>query len=1417
MYLCNKNGAELVGPDGTSRGHVGVAKLCLKDMVRDEKPSDSGTCEIRGMIELTGIVGLPPKEDKKKPTKKPKNDNSSRRDMSADLESPGAGEEEQMEEEKPASLGEIKVRIAVRPPTKRLGTAPPVSPDGDGAGAGGTADEDMPTDMLELARIAVNRKAVFAKSKMPEADGAKPAVDEGAGVGVVAGAPAPTDEGVPPMVAGVPVETPAPPQGADGAAAEEEANDEALESGPGAGKGADVNTVSRLLMMGSKKDTVVFTFAYWVKWRPFDPIGDQMLFFGDPRNQPTLIRGSKLGALVDNQFCATEYDPRLAGDNWQLLVVTNDGQYSKFYIGFSSVDDSGAPTPARSQEPEPNRNPADVRTEFSADVRIRRLDTTGKGAGWLAQAWIWPRDLTPDEVRELWMETKKRYPVAKRGIPTGGIGKLSGYREAPSIGKKGGLDAVRASSASKKDDKLPPLATEAKKKKEGELMPWDIYDPIVDKDTAAMLEIPLAAKLAFQRLINVFSVLVDYTSYSASFLVIDRMHNMSCTTELMIEIALRRNQGTPPVVLLMDSRKRITQATIKLKKLIACGFLIDETKAYGENKKLLSEDFAMGADLRRLVSKAGLAWLRASQAELKSVEDMMAPLSKQVQSAYMEHGDEMELEKDGRPKLSLIWKNFYQAQLFASATHYIVFDEVEQKGKSLLPSLGSIGSIFMNGETDTYHKVIACIQDGSPLLLFESTGGVTQVFAYAMKAVRLLKPKWDVDFIMRLVTEYKARAARGKDTALGRVQQEVNRKYMLENIHLLDKELARIDLMLSTDSNEEWMTNFGLPEILMLFEIWQRAPDFLLRQLQTADVMKKNAEQLLDLFTGCFSTNAGGIPELGLGNAEIRVVATAWNRHLLLYNNARIYAYRSWIMQFTLYFLSFMTTTLSILTTPEGDLRESFALQQVMTIVPIVTALLGTVSTRLRTQQKFSACKMASYEIVAEIYKFRVKAIEYDSQALSALLAARNNPNKDKKKDDNEIVVPISSKERDKFARTLFVQRVSEIYTNCMNTEMAKGTSITHTSNFGMDPARLLRGDDTGPDESEKETRAQLMEHVANRLYFLTTAEWSLGVDAIKAQSEAANMRKNQWRLKQIEGISKKFVALFATIAFKVLELSILISAMFFSRLKGAVKGAADPANFSAKPPPPPGGGDEEEGEQSGRVLDVNPTQQRLNELKARFAKYFPVSVAEMASFDMDGGDEAKRGLERLDDTYAEVDEDAEPVKGPAAGAPSASIRIRDDFFSVITIDDYMKYRAKPVLTYFERTAPWRGYWMQVLEILIFILNASGAGLVGMGKLYVPYVALTVAAASMARSFLEFSNLGKQVEAYNMAVNQCHNLMNEWDAMTRTQRRTSKTIKMVVGTIEGAFAIVAAALTDALPGGNKDDGDGEDDEEEKDK
>lgn len=151
---------------------------------------------------------------------------------------------------------------------------------------------------------------------------------------------------------------------------------------------------------------------------------------------------------------------------------------------------------------------------------------------------------------------------------------------------------------------------------------------------------------------------------------------------------------------------------------------------------------------------------------------------------------------------------------------------------------------------------------------------------------------------------------------------------------------------------------------------------------------------------------------------------------------------------------------------------------------------------------------------------------------------------------------------------------------------------------------------------------------------------------------------------------------------------------------------------------------------------------------------------------------------------------------------------------SSITIDDYMHYRAKPICTHVERTAPWRAFQQQCIEICVFAINSSGAVLVGVDDALIPYVAITVALAAVLNSFLEFSRLAKQVEAYNSAQRDLHNLINEWDGMTRTERRTRATIGKVVTTVEGAMTLVAISLTDAIPSGEAKDGGGEEDGDE---
>ena len=120
---------------------------------------------------------------------------------------------------------------------------------------------------------------------------------------------------------------------------------------------------------------------------------------------------------------------------------------------------------------------------------------------------------------------------------------------------------------------------------------------------------------------------------------------------------------------------------------------------------------------------------------------------------------------------------------------------------------------------------------------------------------------------------------------------------------------------------------------------------------------------------------------------------------------------------------------------------------------------------------------------------------------------------------------------------------------------------------------------------------------------------------------------------------------------------------------------------------------------------------------------------------------------------------------------------------------------------------------MQFLEILVFFFNSLGAVMVGLGSAFVPWVTVTVAFAAALKSFTDFANLSKQVESYNAALRDVHNLMNDWDSKTSTERRTHQAITQMVSTVENSLQLVAMALTDAQPSSmgsqEGEDGDGE--------
>ena len=210
---------------------------------------------------------------------------------------------------------------------------------------------------------------------------------------------------------------------------------------------------------------------------------------------------------------------------------------------------------------------------------------------------------------------------------------------------------------------------------------------------------------------------------------------------------------------------------------------------------------------------------------------------------------------------------------------------------------------------------------------------------------------------------------------------------------------------------------------------------------------------MLEVITGCFSATSG-VPELGLGNAEVNVVFNAWNLHLTLCQNAKSFRTKSLIAQVTIWALALLTTLVAISVSslgnggdPSGAVLQRVLLLDASTtatitrpmeygvvLLPIIAAVVTTMASKKMWRDKWSVCLMAATYIVFEIYKFRMATLEYDPAKLSPATIEEG--------DDDKLQT--TAKQKAQMARQLFVLRIQEFYGACV-TDMSQGGALKRT------------------------------------------------------------------------------------------------------------------------------------------------------------------------------------------------------------------------------------------------------------------------------------------------------------------------------------------------------------------------------------
>merc|ERR1719440_198558 len=141
-------------------------------------------------------------------------------------------------------------------------------------------------------------------------------------------------------------------------------------------------------------------------------------------------------------------------------------------------------------------------------------------------------------------------------------------------------------------------------------------------------------------------------------------------------------------------------------------------------------------------------------------------------------------------------------------------------------------------------------------------------------------------------------------------------------------------------------------------------------------------------------------------------------------------------------------------------------------------------------------------------------------------------------------------------------------------------------------------------------------------------------------------------------------------------------------------------------------------------------------------------------------------------------------------------ITIDDDYLcGPLTVDTYVTYRARPIITCLERRARKLASRLNAMEIVIFCVQSAGA-LLATFK-FTEWIALTVAISAVLAGFIEFNNLNDHLTTINIALKDLETAMTKWDSLSIVKRRTGAAKMEIVLTTEDALLSVVDAHTTA--------------------
>jgi len=593
----------------------------------------------------------------------------------------------------------------------------------------------------------------------------------------------------------------------------------------------------------------------------------------------------------------------------------------------------------------------------------------------------------------------------------------------------------------------------------------------------------------------------------------------------------------------------------------------------------------------------------------------------------------------------------------------------------------------------------------------------------------------------------------------------------------------------------------------------------------SVDILTDSEEKTLEVITGCFSQQSG-VPELGLGNAEVNVVFNAWQLHLMLCQNGRSYHRKANGTQVLVWLIGVCVTAISILISSlssgiihqyvagedaQGGLLDdptSDILGKCVLILPIILALFITILSRMGWRDKWSVCAMAADAMASEIYKFRMGAVEYDQN---------KPPGKD---EDGNDLPPLSSKEKARLSRRIFVDRIQVFY-------QATLTELSQTSALRRWRGKKIAKDRSFIERVDRENKPTLREWLALKLHLeehFHRARWNFpqgvsflnwisglrpylsqrtlreelkAVIADLAEQGTVTLRGSTPLTERESKLVRRGLAKHLGLApqqfdgvrdeIRVLQRKIVLELAQAKLMEQEAADAEGAAERDIETPGATSAGRSRVTFEGGRRKPA-----RNQVAPSRDSVVTDPSKPGAHHGNADSLRQMLMDLQGLGQPEEEITEELTRAQKRAKKLVDRSRKdsaIDDDYLAgPLAVESYVIFRVRPVMEMLEKRATKLAFRLNLAEILIFIIQSSGAILASFE--WFEWVALTVSIGAVLQGLIEYVNLRDQVTSVNLAVRELQSLLVFWDSLSIVRRRTPLVKNQIVSVTEQAVLAV---------------------------